>query len=362
MRAAGKILLLLLAILGSLGAGEGLVRAFRLGPDVLRIQVGMIRLTPDPRLRYELVPHYVSPQGDVAINAYGMRNRPVEKAKPAGVFRIACIGDSIAFGMGTARDHFSLQLEEQLNGAPPSPTPKVEVLNFGVPGYNVEQVAAALEERAADFSPDLVVYLYCLNDPQETSRELEVTLRQRAVSPAQQAYVQRLWAASGSALGGSRLWLLARLALASWTRPPAAAPRERYRDDMEIVLAGEAAPYYRSLYRAAAPLGRFHAGLDAIARWSRTSGVPVLVATVPLFTGFGTYALEDLHDQVRAAAAARGLPALDLLPVYRAAQWSGAGEFRADPLHPNREGYGLAARAVAEEIRTRGWLAGARPK
>ena len=354
MRIVGKILLFFLAVLFALAAGEGIVRAFDLGPEVGRIQLGMVRLTPDPALRYELIPNYVSPLRDVVINAHGMRNRPVEPAKAPGVFRIACIGDSIAFGMGTPRDTFSVQLEALLN-ADGGGVRTFEALNFGVPGYHIGQVAAMLAERVPDFDSDLVLYLYCLNDPQETSRELEGTLRQRAVAPARQAYVRRLWAVSESARGGSRLWLLARLAAASGFRRNEAEPREGFRDDMQILLDGGGPAYYRSRYRAGPALDRFHAGLDAIARWSRDSGVPVLVITVPLFTGFEPYALEDIHGQVREAAETRGLPVLDLLPDYRAA----SGGFHADLLHPNREGYGLAARAVAAELQRRGWLAGA---
>ncbi len=357
MRAAGKVLLLVLAVFVVLGLGEWAVRAFDLGPDVGRLQVGMIRLTPDPDLRYELVPGYVSPLRDVAINAQGLRDRPVELAKPAGARRIACIGDSIAFGMGAAQDPFDVQLEERLAAGRPSGAPAIDVLNFGVPGYNVGQIAAALEKRAAAFAPDLVVYLYCLNDPQETSRELETTLRRGAGSPARQDYVRRRWLASSSALGGSRLWLLARLAGTARTSRGENGAAEPIRDDMSIALAGGAPDYYRSLYRPGPARERFEAGMATIGRWSARTGVPVLVATVPLFENLWTYPLEDLHAQVRAAAESNGLAALDLLPAYQAALLAGRADFRADPLHPNRAGYGLAAEAVAAEIRNRGWLA-----
>lgn len=359
MRTAGKTTLLLLAVLFSLALGEMAVRVFHLGPDVFRIQQGMIRLSPDPRIRYELVPYYVSPLRDVVINAWGMRNRPVEQVKAPGIFRIACVGDSIAFGMGTPREHFSLQLEARLNDSRPAGSPRIEVLNFGVPGYNIEQIAATLAGRVAAFAPDLVVYLYCLNDPQETSRELETTLRGREVTPAQQAMIRQCWKTSPSALDHSRLWRFARVAFASRFQRPASEPREGYRDDMEIILGGGGISYYRSLYRPGAALDRFQAGLDSIAHWSQESGIPVLVGVVPLFVELDAYALEDLHAEVKQALAARHLPALDLLPAYQAARRSGNDRFHADPLHPNREGYGIAAQAVAEVLQQDGWLRGA---
>lgn len=349
MRSAAKFLLALLGVLLALGLGEGLVRGFDLGPDLHRIRRGTIRLTSDPGLRYELVPNVVSTTGHVLINEHGMRNRPVARAKPPGVRRIACVGDSIAFGMGSHRDHFSVQLEERLNAGRPEGAARSEVLNFGVPGYHVGQVAAMLAGRAADFAPDLVLYLYCLNDPQETSRELEDILRADDMSAARNDHVRRIWASSRSVLGGSRLWNWIRLALAERFGRPA-APRERYRDDMEIVLAGDGEAYYRSLYAEGPARDRLRAGLDRIARWSGENAVPVWVVVFPVFADLDDYPLEDLHRAVAAEAAERGLRTVDLLPVYREAHRAGAGAFYADPLHPNEIGYGIAARAVAEAL------------
>ena len=75
MKAAGKIGLALAAVLLALALGEAAVRMFGLGPDVYGIQRGMIRLTPDPLRRYELVPNYVSPARDVVVNAHGKIGR-----------------------------------------------------------------------------------------------------------------------------------------------------------------------------------------------------------------------------------------------------------------------------------------------
>lgn len=345
MKSAAKFLLALLGILLALGLGEGLVRGFDLGPDIHRIRRGTIRLTSDPGLRYELVPNVVSTTGRVLINEHGMRNRPVARTKPPGVRRIACVGDSIAFGMGSFRDHFSVQLEERLNAGRPEGAARSEVLNFGVPGYHVGQVAALLAGRVADFAPDLVLYLYCLNDPQETSRELEDVLR-ADLTPARSAFVRRGWAAGR---GGSRLWNWARLALAERFGRPAAS-RERYCDDMEIVLAGDGEAYYRSLYAEGPERDRLRAGLDRIARWSGENAVPVWVVVFPVFVDLDAYRLEDLHRAVAAEAAERGLRTVDLLPVYREAHRAGAVRFFADPLHPNAEGYGIAVREVASRM------------
>ena len=40
----------------------------------------------------------------------------------------------------------------------------VEVLNFGVPGYNLDQEIEVLRTRALELDPDVVVIAFCLND------------------------------------------------------------------------------------------------------------------------------------------------------------------------------------------------------
>jgi lysophospholipase L1-like esterase len=84
--------------------------------------------------------------------------------KPAGTTRVAVLGDSIAFGYWVAeKDAFPRQLETMLaetRGA----GPRVEVLNFGVPGYNLDQEIERLRTKALESSPDVVVVALCLND------------------------------------------------------------------------------------------------------------------------------------------------------------------------------------------------------
>lgn len=349
MKSAVRILLALLGIGLALVLGEGLVRAFHLGPDIHEIRRGTIRLTSAPGLRYELLPNVVSTEGEVLINAHGMRNRPVTREKAPGIRRIACIGDSIAFGMGARRETFSVQLERELNAVAGEARESWEVLNFGVPGYQIGQVAAMLTGRAAEFGPDLVLYLYCLNDPQETSKELEEILRGEGMTKARMEAIVRILNTSRSWLGHSRLWQLARLAWAG-RGEELDIPRERYLDDMEHLLAGRGMAYYRALYADEAARERLQSGLNALAQWSRKSNVPVWVVVFPVFTDLKTYPLEELHAAVATAAETEGLRVVDLLAVYRAAAEQSPNAFHADPLHPNEQGYGLAARAVARII------------
>lgn len=100
----------------------------------------------------------------VEINSAGCRGRESAREKPAGVFRIAGLGDSVMFGWGVGQeDAYLAVLEERLNGLP-GEHPEFEVLNFAVPGYNTAIEAAVFEHKALAFDPDLVILQFVNND------------------------------------------------------------------------------------------------------------------------------------------------------------------------------------------------------
>ena len=129
--------------------------------------VARFRLSDNPILFYEPMPGAKS--GQYEINSDGFRDREYAVEKPAGVFRIVVLGDSIIWGHGLALDDsFAKQLEQQLNAAFDRP---FEVLNFGVSGYSTQQEVELFKVKASHFEPDLVIVGYCLNDYLESSAE-----------------------------------------------------------------------------------------------------------------------------------------------------------------------------------------------
>ena len=118
--------------------------------------------------------------------------------------RVAVLGDSIAFGYWVSDEQgFARQLEELLGATVGANGDRIEVLNFGVPGYNLEQEIEALRSKALAYSPDLVIVLFCLNDLEglfsyELGLVQERTERRRTLA------------------GQAREWLVARSRLFSW--------------------------------------------------------------------------------------------------------------------------------------------------
>jgi hypothetical protein len=89
--------------------------------------------------------------------------------KPAGTKRILVLGDDQVYGYGVAGED---SLPKQLEAAYKANAQSVEVLNFGVLGYDTEQEIEFLNTRGIKYHPDIVVLGYVLNDNRYASQEL----------------------------------------------------------------------------------------------------------------------------------------------------------------------------------------------
>lgn len=89
--------------------------------------------------------------GAYTANSQGLRDvREFGPVPPPGVARIAAFGDSFTHGDGVYNDQaWTAQLDAM--------TPKIEVLNFGVSGYGLDQSFLRYREEAAGFSPHIVL-------------------------------------------------------------------------------------------------------------------------------------------------------------------------------------------------------------
>jgi len=122
----------------------------------------------DPRLFWRYKPSRVHHEPmvnrrPVTINNHGFRGDDFEAKKPAGTYRVACLGDSTTFGWSVGDDDtFAARLEELL-GARLGES-RTEVLNLGVTGYTSLQGRELMTGFVKDWSPDLVVFAFGPND------------------------------------------------------------------------------------------------------------------------------------------------------------------------------------------------------
>jgi hypothetical protein len=319
------------------------VRALHLGPNTNVVFSGIFRLSDDPVLQYELLPGAVD--GGASISSAGLRDDEYVTPKPADVFRVLLIGDSIAFGFGvTQSDTLSAQLAGLLNGARASvgAHERFEVLNLGVPGYNIEQIVENARVRGLPFQPDAIVYAYSLNDPQAYSFELASLKQQLAATGVDPNHSRR------SLAEHSQLVLLARSALrALGPRPPAVSDAE-----WAALRSGDYGRYFEQLYREPKATARLQRGIEVLGRLAQRANAALTVAIFPLFQDLDAYRLSALHADASTRLRARGIATLDLLSLYEAAQRAYGPLFVFNALHPNAIGDRLAAlyllRALAQ--------------
>ncbi len=157
-----KILSVLLPLLLVLTFLEILVRF--IPPDLMVLRK-LVTVVPDTRpyvLRSNMNILFsgmftrISPPVEWRTNAQGLREDQ-EISPHSTRFRIATYGDSEAFGWSVkSEDTFQKQME--------AIDPRVEVINFGVPGYNATNIADHMAKTVSLYHPDLIIYLVHKND------------------------------------------------------------------------------------------------------------------------------------------------------------------------------------------------------
>lgn len=80
--------------------------------------------------------------------------------KPKDTYRIIALGDSFTFGLYVDTfDSYPETLERLLNNIPCRNINKFEVINLGVPGYDIQYSVERFKRRGVKYDPDLVVWL-----------------------------------------------------------------------------------------------------------------------------------------------------------------------------------------------------------
>jgi hypothetical protein len=151
---AGVLVALALAEIGLRWLAPDLTPLLRLFEKTADARPYVLR--PGAAVEYGGVISRLAPPVRWAINAQGLRDDRTIGA-PSERFRVAVYGDSEAFGWSVALDETFQRRMEGLDR-------RVEVLNLGVPGYNVADTREHLERTLAAFDPDLAIFLSTKND------------------------------------------------------------------------------------------------------------------------------------------------------------------------------------------------------
>ncbi len=179
------------------------------------VRLAMFRPAAD--VAYELLPGYVGrgPLGEaVRVNAAGRRGGS-ESAAKAGRSRVLVVGDSFVFGLGVAEDEsFPAALARALTRLGESGADRriqaggsVEVLNAGVPGYNLMQEARFIATRSAGVAADAIVLGFVENDLYNLDGSDLVAAQDGTLRPRPGAFQPATTVNPFAALSGPLLWL-----------------------------------------------------------------------------------------------------------------------------------------------------------
>ncbi len=276
------------------------------------------RAAQDRRLIYEFVP------GErCGVNSLGFMDIERSANKPQDTLRLVLIGDSVAQGQGVSRtQRFGNLLEQQWNQQ--HPNQPLELINLARSGYSTDQELVILQEIGLQFSPDLILWSYVLNDPAHpVFHDANGLLGRYFYRPTWRGhhYVSRaLFKAQENAKAkrcGSEFHVLLHCA---------------YRDTVVMHLS---------------QLGQI----------SEQSNIPVLFFVHPVLEqggSFEAYAYQSIHDDLIAIAEDAGLATVDLVNAVSSeipnALSAAAAEERFDPWHPNALGHQLFAEHLYRKL------------
>lgn len=347
--------LIVLLVLAELGARAWLAwfaddAAFLRYASIAEVQAS--RRFPSLILRHSYLGYALQPgyeHGPNRINSLGYRGAEFPRAKPAGEFRIVCLGASTTFGGGLVdwREAYPARLQDELHARD---LEHARVVNAGVSGYTSWETLASYLFRASDLEPDLLIVYHAANDlvarltwPPETYRSDNSALR----SPASQVHWPALYEHSdalrmlaieaGLVLPHSRLDRLFG-GRSEWH----IGAREFDDDELRRVLAANPPRY-------------FERNLARLARAAHDDGTQVLFLTFARCSGFTDQrestspafaeAFAEMNASLRAVAAATQSPLYDL-----AADYPDDRALFLDAVHMNAQGCARMAHLIAEAL------------
>ncbi len=328
---AGSVLLTLLVL-------EVGFRVAHVPVGTVQINRATVRRSSNPRLRFELRPDSMArAEVEYRVNAEGLRGPEVAVTKAEGARRVALLGDSIAFGYWVAEEDAVARQLEVLLAEVQGDGPPVEVLNFGVPGYNLAQEVETLRSRVLAFEPDVVVVAFCLNDLEGlVSYELGL--------------VQDRATRRRSLIGRVREGVLSHSHLFAWLeyRLAELEARRRFVRTRNPLSAQQLEQALEKQKKALA------ARFAAVRALLVPRGIEGVVAVFPSFTGsWDSYPHAGLHRAVTEAAAESGLLAVDLFRCYAGYHYR---TVRVDVVHPSPMGHRVAAHALRDALCSQGLL------
>lgn len=286
------------------------------------------------------------------INSFGLRGREIERAKPAGEFRILFLGDSVTFGFGLPEELAIAGLTELVLNQNASGF-RVVCLNAGVAGYSTWQEVDYLKAEGLLLKPDLVVLQFSFNDVTDVALvdPDRVTSKAMRFDFANKPHWSGVIRAIRT-LAARRLWQREKDAI-RWRNEEARATLKKY-DSFEAVFGAPPLPIVEAGWK------RTFSDLDEAARICGDNRIPIVVLAFPPSSQLDR-SRNDVRPQNRLKAWAdeRDAGFFDVLPAYEA-ELARTGQSSAllylDEGHPNGDGSRVMVEAFVRYLRQAGCL------
>lgn len=248
-------------------------------------------------------------------NSLGCRDVEWRAGDPAGVRRIAFVGDSFTYGWGVpeVQDRFTELLAARLTAQ----GQHVEVMNVAKPGWDTGQQLQPIIDLVAQYGVDEVVLCYVLNDVER------ILPRDETFNPIKPPQCQ--WFNTDSSILAETLWFRLFAPRAATVRNYHAWLRRGYTEE--------------DLWR------QQQTRLGEIIMACRDRGVPLRVVLLPYLRTPPDFDAPRIHAQLADFFQANEVPCVDLLPVIAGKDTSTLVVNPWDP-HPNEQAHELFADAI----------------
>ncbi len=262
------------------------------------------------------------------VNKAGLRDREFARVPPAGVLRIAGIGDSFAQGEGVPlRLSLFKQIERELGQG-------YEVINGARPGVSTAAEVPLMFNLVRDFKCTRTIAVFIINDIELTQKLRErmatvndlINVRERTPRTPPGIAVRvfnsiRLLSVTSAWIRHGRI----RDATVKW-----------YRDMYSKETNGENLMHLRGAFGSLAG--------------AAPNNQTVLVIYPLMESLESEYPFTEIHKQIKDLASHTGMHVLDLLPIF---QGHTTSELQVHPVdhHPNGKAHAIAAKAIVYALR-----------
>lgn len=319
----------------------------QIGGRVISLSLDIHKKSSNEIMVYELIPNSSVFQDEAfyEINRQGWRDFDRYTIAKGSSVRIAAVGDSFTFGLGLKlEDTWPKQLERMLNEQL-SPS-HVEVLNFGVMGYDTIQEVELIKSRVLEYRPDIIILGYCMNDVGIFSREQADVNHYKGY----QEYMTTGIDLIDRGLSRSKLFSFMKDRL--YLKNTNLGEKNRPRD---VVLARQKGwtNYLVELYHQPDVQEKLEQSFQELGRLSKEKQIPVVTVLFPELMDLDTYRFLEINRSLLELFARNGIYGLDLfedMKHHPESRLRISGPSTSN-IHPNAFGNGVASSSIVRFLR-----------